>query len=71
MRMYCNFGRKIIPNFLIGKKKSKKFLLYRLLVEQLKDFFSKTGFILRPHRRTMKDRTAERLFFLKGKKIIL
>jgi hypothetical protein len=33
-------------------------------------FFSKTGFIMRPHRRCMSDRLAEQLFFVKGNKHI-
>ena len=34
-------------------------------------FFSKTGFILRPHRRRMSDKVAEQIFFLKGNSHVL
>jgi hypothetical protein len=47
-------------------KKSKKILAIPATSAAVERFFSKTGYIIRPYRRRMIDRTSEKLFFLKG-----
>ena len=47
-------------------KKAKKILAIPATSAAVERFFSKTGYIIRPHRRRMIDRTSENLFFLKG-----
>lgn len=56
-------NEKHFPNL---AKKARKLLAIPATSAAVERFFSKTGFILRPHRRRMSDTVAEQIFFRKG-----
>ena len=56
LKSYCELSLSRVARTLLGIPVTSAY------VER---FFSKTGFIMRPHRRSMADKTAEDLFFCK------
>ena len=58
------FGKKN-NTFIFNSKVSKAYFGISVTSVLVERFFSKTGFILRPHRRCMQDDLAENLFYAK------
>ena len=60
------FWKENEKQFNILARLAKKILAIPATSASVERFFSKTGFILRPHRRKFLDQNAEKIFFIKG-----